>query len=119
MLHDPTTRVDEARAALADPHRHMLLVVEGGHLVGTLTRDDLGTDAPDEHPALRYARLERRTVAPDAPLDAVHADMLAAGQRRRAVVDEDGVLLGLLCLKTSGRGFCSDAGVAARARESA
>lgn len=117
VLHDATASVAQARAALADPHRHMLLVVEAGRLVGTLTRDDLGAGAPDDDPALRHAQLERRTVRPDAPLDAVHAEMLAAGERRRAVVDEDGVLVGLLCLKTRGTGFCSDAGIAARAAE--
>jgi hypothetical protein len=44
-------------------------------------------------------------------------EMIAGGQRRRAVVDDEGRLLGLLCLKASGRGFCADADVAARARE--
>jgi len=40
--------------------------------------------------------------------------MQAAGQRRAAVVDGDGLLLGLLCLKHHGGGFCTDAGVASR-----
>jgi hypothetical protein len=40
--------------------------------------------------------------------------MLAAGLRRLAVVDGQGSLLGLLCLKRHLGGFCSDADVAAR-----
>ena len=40
--------------------------------------------------------------------------MQASGDRRLAVVEDDGRLLGLLCLKRSGDGFCTDAGVAER-----
>jgi hypothetical protein len=43
--------------------------------------------------------------------------MTATGQRRNAVISEDGRLLGLLCLKASQAGFCSDEDVADRARE--
>ena len=45
----------------------------------------------------------------------MHRAMLAAGGRRLAVVDHRLRLLGLLCLKRSGLGFCSDRDVAARA----
>jgi hypothetical protein len=38
---------------------------------------------------------------------------------RLAVVDDDGVLTGLLCLKRKLTGFCTDADVAARAAERA
>jgi hypothetical protein len=44
--------------------------------------------------------------------------MRRAGRRRLAVTSEDGRLLGLLCLKASGRGFCSDEDVAARGQRS-
>jgi hypothetical protein len=40
--------------------------------------------------------------------------MRQQGRRRLAVVDADGALLGLLCLKASGDGFCSDDGIASR-----
>jgi hypothetical protein len=41
--------------------------------------------------------------------------MTATGRRRAAVTSADGRLLGLLCLKASRAGFCSDQDVRARA----
>jgi hypothetical protein len=49
----------------------------------------------------------------------MHRAMIASGQRRAAVVSPDGRLLGLLCLKASGTGFCSDQDVRARALDRA
>lgn len=110
--------LDEARRVLSSSHVHMVLVTQTGRLgeplLGTLVRDDLPpVDVPGGGPALDHSRLEGRTV--DAGLDAetVRAAMHAAGERRHAVVDH-GRLVGLLCLKRSGLGFCSDEGVAAR-----
>jgi hypothetical protein len=45
--------------------------------------------------------------------------MRQTGRRRLAVVDEDGTLLGLLCLKATGLGFCSDDAIAQRRRAQA
>jgi hypothetical protein len=45
--------------------------------------------------------------------------MVRSGRRRIAVVEPDGTLVGLLCLKQSGSGFCTDAGVAAMRRSRA
>ena len=42
--------------------------------------------------------------------------MSATSSRRLAVVDDDHRLLGLLCLKRSGSGFCSDDDVISRRR---
>lgn len=130
-LHPATLTVAGARAALEDSHVHLLLLVEDDVLRGTVTRDDLdrATDrapdgAPDgpgapvaDGPVLPLARLEGRTVPAGAPLEQVQREMAAVGTRRRAVIDADGRLVGLLCLKRSGTGFCSDGGVAARARD--
>jgi hypothetical protein len=41
--------------------------------------------------------------------------MIATGRRRAAVTSADGRLLGLLCLKASQTGFCSEQDVRARA----
>ena len=41
--------------------------------------------------------------------------VLIRGRRRVAVINNDGRLLGLLCLKASQAGFCSDQDVRARA----
>jgi len=124
MLTRPRTHprdlsVAQARAVLSDSHVRLLLLVDGSRLLGALDRDDLD-DAPadaGERPALPLAGLSGRTVRADAPLDAVRRSMQAAGRRRLAVLDAEDRLVGLLCLKASATGFCSDAGVAARAQE--
>ena len=121
-VHGPATTLADARDVLLDTHVHLLLLVEGGRLLGTVSREDLArgeSQGRTEGAALAVARLGDRTVAPGEPLDAAYAVMRAAGQRRRAVVDADGHLVGLLCLKRSGAGFCTDAGVAARVAERA
>ena len=109
-LHPVGTTVEQARAALTDSHVHLLLLVEDGRLCGTVERGDLDEVADGGRPALDVARLEGRTLPPDQPLPTAYAELVAAAQRRRAVVDAGGRLLGLLCLKRSGSGFCSDAG---------
>ncbi len=116
LTHGPDLTVDDARAALTDPQRHLLLLVADGRLVGTLTREDLVDAGDGTRCALTVSRLAGRTVRADADLARTHADMRSAGVRRLAVVGADDDLLGLLCLKASGTGFCSDAGIAARAR---
>ncbi len=107
--------VAEARSCFADDHVHMLLFTESGRLLGTLVREDL--DETASGPALRHARLTGRTVSADLPAEDARQLLLRRGQRRLAVVDRDGALLGLLCLKRRRTGFCSDADVAARAAE--
>jgi CBS domain-containing protein len=114
VVHPASLTVAEARHALDDPHRHMLLIVSGGRLLGTVTRDDVAGTTDDAAPALTCARLVGRLAQPHQPLEPLQDAMVRAGERRRAVVDEHGVLLGLLCLKASASGFCTDAGIAAR-----
>lgn len=105
--------VGQARAALADDHVHAMPVVEAGVLLAVVERADL-EGVPDATPAALVGRLAGRTVAPTADLASTWAGMAAEGRRRLAVVDTDGALLGLLCLKRHGRGFCSATDVAAR-----
>ncbi|WP_206796331.1 CBS domain-containing protein [Amycolatopsis sp. MtRt-6] len=107
--------VAQARACFADDHVHMLLLTESGRLLGTLVRDDL-SDAGDG-PALTHSHMAGRTIPADLPAEYARQLLLARGQRRLAVVDDEGVLVGLLCLKRRLTGFCSDADVAARAAE--
>lgn len=106
----------EAGVAFADDHVHALLVVEHGVLLAVVERADL-VGVPGTTPAALAGRLAGRTVGPGADLAATWADMAARGRRRLAVVDRGGVLVGLLCLKRAGHGFCSDADVAARAAD--
>lgn len=121
MLVDPTLAgvditVREMRAFLADGHVHCGLIVDGGRLAAVVVRADL-EGAPGEALAMRYGTCEARTVLASNRAEEVRARMVAGGIRRLAVVDEDQRLLGLLCLKSTGRGFCSPADVAARAAD--
>lgn len=109
--------VAQAVEILADDHVHALLLTEGGRLVSVVEREDLDA-AGREDPARAHGRLAGRTVAPATELEPLRRQMVAEGRRRLAVVDGDR-LLGLLCLKSSGTGFCTDEGVAARAQERA
>jgi CBS-domain-containing membrane protein len=111
------TRVRDALAAFENAHVHMLLLVDGPTLRGTVERSDLTPGLPHMGPALELAALIGRTVPPDAPLAVVHEQMVIRGQRRLAVVDPEGTLLGLLCLKRSRAWFCTDEGIQARAWE--
>lgn len=119
MLTDPKTlpacaSVEDVRAVLADDHVHMVLLTHGDMLRGTLTRADLG-DVSASGPALAWSVLSGRTVAPHVSAGAALDLLVRASSRRLAVVDADRTLLGLLCLKRSGTGFCSDSDVACRA----
>lgn len=108
--------VADARAQLSS-HVHVALIVDAtGRLLTVVDRGDLeGADSGAL--AAGLGALESRVVAPDADAEQVRLTLRAAGLRRVAVVDSDGLLLGLMCLKRHGGGFCTDEGVAARAAE--
>lgn len=112
----PGTTVQQARTVFEDGHVHALLVVDRGLLLAVVERGDLD-GAPDAATVRRLGTLRERTIGPDAASEGVREAMHAAGRRRIAVVDDDGHLLGLLCLKRSGAGFCSDDGIRARAAD--
>lgn len=113
-IHGPSTTVAQLRALFGDDHVHMALLVDGGRLVGTVERADLAAGHSSERLAAVAATLEGRTVGPHAGLSETFNAMKRAGRRRLAVVDNDLTLLGLLCAKASGHGFCSDADVVSR-----
>lgn len=113
----PTATVGEVRRFFEDDHVHAALVVDGGRLLAVIERADLAGPIPAERPAAGIGHLEGRTVEPDAALLPVWDRMRDEGRRRLAVVDGRNMCLGLLCLKRSGRGFCSDTDVEDRRRE--
>jgi CBS-domain-containing membrane protein len=116
--HGLDTAVDEIRAFFADDHVHMALIVAAGQrLVTTIERADLPASSSGLPPAAELGTLTGRTVSPSAALDAVTAALLRDRRRRLAVVDDRGRLLGLLCLKKSCTGYCSDGDVRERAGE--
>ncbi len=108
------TSVGAVRAAFLDDHVHLVLLTEVGVLRGTVVRTDL-IGADDCEPALPWARLAGRTVAPSASAEESRQMLVDRDERRLAVVDGEGRLLGLLCLKRRRTGFCSDEDVRARA----
>jgi hypothetical protein len=114
----PEASVAEVRRAFENDHLHAVLVADSGVLLAVVAREDLAT-SPGTYPAWRHGRLRGRTIGPHADLARVHARMLRERCRRLAVVDHRSTLLGLLCLKRSGCGFCADSDVAARAAERA
>jgi hypothetical protein len=113
-VHDPSTTVGQLRAFFADEHVHAALLVEAGELLGVIERADLSADLCDEAQARTVARLDGRTVHPSEGVPGVLEAMKRSGRRRLAVVGDNGALLGILCLKASGRGFCSNVDVLSR-----
>ena len=114
VTHNPSATVAELRAFFRDNHVHMVLLTDQGRLIGTVERADLAPHLTPETAALDIMKLEGRITAPDAPLPDVLASMKRDGRRRLAVTNKDGTLLGLLCLKNNGSGFCSDSDVESR-----
>lgn len=113
-VHPADTTVGEIRAFFDDDHKHMALLVDGGRLIAAVERADLSPELCDDLPARAVGTLRGRTLPPGASAESTYAAMHAANRRRLAVADEHGALVGLLCLKTSGDGFCSDTDVASR-----
>ncbi len=112
--------VDQIRRLFADPHVHAALVVDRDVvLVTVVERADLSADGTGDQRVAKFGHLNGRTIAADAPLDDVRDSMLAIGRRRLAVIDVGHHLVGLLCLKASGKGFCTEHDVHARALERA
>ncbi len=101
------------RAAFANDHVHVMLLTDGGTLRGAVIREDL-VDVPDDASALAASTLVGRTIAPSASMQQAHQILAETAARRLAVIDENGTLLGLLCLKRRRNGYCSEADLEAR-----
>jgi hypothetical protein len=113
--HPLAVTVREIRDFLRDDHVHAALIVSpAGYLAAVVERDDIAAGHAPDAAAVPLGRLAGRTVPVEADLAEVRRAMDAAGRRRAAVVSIDGRLLGLLCLKASRTGFCSDQDVCAR-----
>jgi CBS domain-containing protein len=113
----PEATVRDVKALLENDRVHAVLIAHRGMLLAVVERSDLDRSTSDEASALSVGRLLGRVVAGDHSLQAAHRLMTGSGRRRLAVVDEDGRLVGLLCLKRDGRGFCSSADLQSRADE--
>jgi FdhD protein len=115
-LHNASMTVGEARAFFLDDHVHMALVVEQGRLLTAVERGDLDDGIPADAAVLSVGSLGGRTIRPELPLPEAARLMDRLGRRRLAVTTEKGELVGLLCRKTNGPGFCSDDDVRGRRR---
>ena len=103
--------VADIRALFLDDHIHMALLVDGVTLISCVEREDIEAHIPGEASVSSIGRLAGRTVTARTSIREAITLMQMRSRRRLAVVDEHGSLLGLLCLKRSGSGFCSDADV--------
>ena len=116
VRHPPSATVGEIRDFFRDDHVHAALIVSpAGYLEAVVERDDVAGCRALDAAAVPLGRLAGRTVPAGASLAEVRRAMTTAGRRRAAVTSADGRLLGLLCLKASRAGFCSDQDVRARA----
>ena len=116
--HGPETRLAEIRRLLDDDHVHIALIVAAdGQLLTTIERDDLSEAIPGSVPACHLGTIASRVIGPHQSLEYAMAALKRGRRRRLAVIDNSGRLLGLLCLKRHGDGFCSDEGVRQRAAE--
>jgi hypothetical protein len=116
--HTLSATVREIRDFFRDDHVHAALIVgPDGYLAAVVERDDIAAGQALDAAAASLGRLAGRTVPGGANLAEVQQAMTASGQRRAAVTSTDGRLLGLLCLKASRAGFCSDQDVRARAQD--
>jgi CBS domain len=113
----PEATVSDMQAQFENDHVHAVLIVHSGVLLAVVERSDLDRSTSDEASALSVGRLSGRVVTGDHSLQAAHRWMTGSCTRRLAVVDEDGRLVGLLCLKRDGRGFCSSANLQSRTDE--
>lgn len=112
---DTATSARDLGALFDDDHIHAALVVDGaGVLITVIERADLRADHAEDGSAMTLGTLQGRIVSAWTPLAEAWQLMLTSDRRRLAVVDPDGRLLGLLCLKRTGAGFCSDQDVRAR-----
>lgn len=111
-MNSSDARIAEIKSLFQDDHVHMALIVSrDGRLLTALERSDLNDSVAPTAFAREFGTLDRRTILPSEDLAVATSKLLPEGRRRLAVVDEDGLLVGLLCLKQDGSGYCSDEGI--------
>ena len=109
MLRDPKTltaeaSVAEARELLANPKVQMVLLADGSAFKGAVTH--IPDEASPRERAVDYVDTDTEVISPDASDDEAFERTAASPNRRVIVLDENGSLLGLLCLNKSRTDFC-------------
>ena len=100
--------IGDVRKLFADEHVHAAVVVEDGALRTVIDRADLRPGDDADAPAVEVGSLGLRVVSADVVLADARRSLLESRRRRLAVVGEGGTFEGLLCLKRSLDGFCSE-----------
>ena len=96
----------------------MALVVDAEQcLITTIERSEIPMTVSGGTRASTCGTLAGRTIKPDSLLSEATSVLKTKGQRRLAVADHRNRLVGLLCVKRNGSGYCSDEGVQARVEE--
>ncbi len=114
MLKRPKTlpssaTVGDVREFFQNPKVMTALLVDEDHFRGAIDRDGLPMDAADDAKALEYASATTPTISVDAGVEAGLQALEGLESRRLVVLDADSTkLLGLVCLNTTGTGFCRD-----------
>jgi len=104
-----TATVAEIHYLLRDDHVHAALIVaDDGRLLSVIERHDLDPALNATELACLVGRLDGRVIHPHADLEHTWLAMRSQGRRRLAVIGEEGLLHGLLCLKRTGLDFCTD-----------
>ena len=109
MLRAPKTlaadaTVAEVRRQFENPKVQMVLLVDGERFAASVTAIPAGAAPTDL--AQYYRDEDPETIEPEASAEDAFARATASPNRRVIVLDDDGNLLGLLCLKQDRTGFC-------------
>jgi len=109
MLRAPKTlaadaTVAEVREQFENPKVQMVLLVDGEKFAGAVTAIPVGAAPTDL--AHGYRDENPETIEPEASAEDAFARATASPNRRVIVLDDEGNLLGLLCLKQDRTGFC-------------
>ncbi|MCD6725908.1 MAG: CBS domain-containing protein [Solirubrobacteraceae bacterium] len=113
MLHaprtcGPDTTVAEARVQFESPLVLLLLVTRDGKLIGGVDRADVAERDGDETLG-EIASRRFPEVRPDEPVARAMELLEAGAADRLPVVEDDGTLVGLICLNRGENRFCVDA----------
>jgi CBS domain-containing protein len=115
--HPPDVTLDAIRKLFEDDHVRLVLIVAGDRrLVTTIEREDILTAWSSSARVATLGTLAGRTARPFDSLAPAVAKLERQRGCRLAVIDDDGRLMGLLCLKRDRAGFCTDGGIRARER---
>ncbi len=96
--------VADARSALENSSVKLLLLVDGGRFRGAVSK--IPADADPRDAVLTYADAEPPVATPDVTVSAALDRLEHKPSGRLVVLDDQELLLGLVCLTTDGKGFC-------------